>query len=259
MERCFVIQPFDKGRFDKRYEDIFQPAITKADLEPYRIDEDMSVRIPIEDIEKGISESAICFAEITTNNPNVWYELGFAFACGKDVVMICSDERADKFPFDIQHRHIITYKTSSKSDFETLEEAITKKIKALLQKGKTVSKLSTLPVVETEGLNSHEIALLVLLMENQISADEVVSTWYLKEGMGKAGYTDLATSVAIRTLLKKQMIKTFMQEDAYNNNESFPACKLTERGEEWILNNQDQLVFRKDNNRKDAFSDDLPF
>jgi hypothetical protein len=27
MARCFVIQPFDKGTFDKRYDDVFEPAI----------------------------------------------------------------------------------------------------------------------------------------------------------------------------------------------------------------------------------------
>ena len=116
MSKCFVIQPFDKGKFDTRYIDIFEPAIRKAEFEPYRIDNDLSVRVPIDEIEKGISESSICFAEITTDNPNVWYELGFAFACDKDVIMVCSDERQGKFPFDIQHRHIITYKTNSTGD-----------------------------------------------------------------------------------------------------------------------------------------------
>ena len=71
MEKCFVIQPFDNDKFDKRFVDIFEPAISKADFQPYRIDKDLSVRVPIDEIEKGISESAICFAEITTDNPNV--------------------------------------------------------------------------------------------------------------------------------------------------------------------------------------------
>jgi hypothetical protein len=118
MEKCFVIQPFDNDKFDKRFEDIFKPAIEKSGFEAYRIDKDLSVRIPIDEIEKNISESHICFAEITSDNPNVWYELGYAFACDKDVVMVCSEERTGKFPFDIQHRHIITYKTGSKSDLE---------------------------------------------------------------------------------------------------------------------------------------------
>jgi hypothetical protein len=27
MKTCFVIQPFDAGKFDKRYEDVFVPAV----------------------------------------------------------------------------------------------------------------------------------------------------------------------------------------------------------------------------------------
>src|SRR5436305_5889608 len=30
MGRCFVIQPFDKGAYDKRYEDVIVPAIQQA-------------------------------------------------------------------------------------------------------------------------------------------------------------------------------------------------------------------------------------
>jgi len=52
MEICFVIQPFDSGGvFDKRYADVFEPAIKAAGLEPYRIDRDYNTVIPIEDIE----------------------------------------------------------------------------------------------------------------------------------------------------------------------------------------------------------------
>ena len=42
MGRCFVIQPFDGGKFDKRYEDVFVPAIQAVGLEPYRVDRDPS-------------------------------------------------------------------------------------------------------------------------------------------------------------------------------------------------------------------------
>ena len=62
MDKCFIIQPFDKDKFDRRFEDIFKPAINKANLEPYRIDQDLSVRVPIDEIEKGIKDSSLCFA-----------------------------------------------------------------------------------------------------------------------------------------------------------------------------------------------------
>ncbi len=57
MGTCFVIQPFDGGKFDKRYKDVFAPAIRVTDLGPYRADHDPSVSIPIEDIQRGIENA----------------------------------------------------------------------------------------------------------------------------------------------------------------------------------------------------------
>ncbi len=258
MERCFVIQPFDKDKYDRRFEDIFKPAIKNADLEPYRIDQDLSVRIPIDDIEKGIKDSSICFAEITTDNPNVWYELGFAFACDKDVILVCSEERQSNFPFDIQHRQIIKYKTSSKSDYETLEETITKKIIAIKNTSKKVKILSDTPVQEKEGLKGHEIAILILLMQNQFSIDDSFPVASLKSEMNKSGYTDIATSVGIKSLIQKNMV-IIKGIDDYNHYEYY-ACRLTDDGMNWIMSNQDQFEFRKPKQENIIKKeDDLPF
>ncbi len=159
--------------------------------------------------------------------------------------MVCSDEREGKFPFDIQHRHIVTYKTGSKSDFEDLEENIFKKIKALLQKAHTVEVLNSTPIADTEGLKSHEIAILIICMESQLMPNDYISAWGLKQKMNKAGYTDIAASVGFRTLLTKKMVETFKAIDFDGGGEEFNACRVTETGEKWILDNQDQLVFRE--------------
>ena len=63
MNSCFVMQPFDGGVFDKRYDDVFSPAIDDAGLKPYRVDRDPSVSIPIDEIESGIRRSELCLAE----------------------------------------------------------------------------------------------------------------------------------------------------------------------------------------------------
>ena len=257
MDRCFVIQPFDNDKFDKRFTDVYEPAIIKAGLEPYRVDKDFSVRIPIDDIEKEISESIICFADITLDNPNVWYELGFAFACQKNVVMVCSDERpAGKFPFDIQHRQIITYKTGSTSDFNLLASNITQKIEALLKKNQTVKTLNTTPVLDKEGLKSHEIALLLLIIQDQYSNIDSVSINGLKHEMDKSGYNAIATSIGIRSLKNSGFIETVSAVDEYNNQQ-YTACRLTPIGEEWVLKNQHKFEFRK--SEKDKTEDELPF
>ena len=64
MPVCFVIQPFDFGKFDKRYADVYQPAIKAAGLEPYRVDRDPGVDVAIEAIEEGCR--AVLKSEIFT-------------------------------------------------------------------------------------------------------------------------------------------------------------------------------------------------
>jgi nucleoside 2-deoxyribosyltransferase len=175
MEFCFVIQPFDKGIFDKRFDDVIAPAILAAGLEPYRVDKDLKVEIPIEEIEKGIRQARICLAEITTNNPNVWYELGYAMACGKSVVLVCAEDREGKFPFDVQHRTILSYKTESSSDFTQIRDLISERIKALLEKEDSITEITeSSPIAETEGLSEHEIVALASVMKNQISPGDTV-------------------------------------------------------------------------------------
>ena len=58
MPKCFVIHPFDDGKqYDKRYEDVFAPAIKDADLEPYRVDRDLSVSVPIDENDHIVARS----------------------------------------------------------------------------------------------------------------------------------------------------------------------------------------------------------
>ena len=257
MDTCFVIQPFDKDKFDQRYTDIFEPAIIASGLQPYRVDRDPSVRIPIEQIEEGIKNSKLCFAEITLDNPNVWYELGFAFASGKDVVMIT--EERQKFPFDIQHRQVINYKTTSKSDYEKLELNITEKIKALLGKQKSVKQIIDNPVKESEGLKQHEVTMLLMIIENQLTNEDTVSVYSLKNDMDKAGFNAIATSLSVRELQRKGLIETFKEHSNFNN-EDYLACKITTSGESWVMANQDKIEFRKQpKNGDENLVDNLPF
>jgi hypothetical protein len=133
MARCFIIQPFDNDKFDARYRETFKPAIEEAGFEPYRVDEDVSVLIPINDIEQGIRSATVCFAEISKDNANVWYELGYAVACARPVVMVCEKNARLKLPFDIQHRSIIYYDPDTASGFEKVKTDITARLRGVTQ------------------------------------------------------------------------------------------------------------------------------
>lgn len=246
MEKCFVMQPFDGGVFDKRYNDIFSLAIIDAGLEAYRVDQDPKVSIPIQDIEAGIKDSRICFAEITKDNPNVWFELGYAIALGKEVVLVCSEERVTRFPFDIRHRSIITYQVESTSDFDSLRKRITEKIKAYLKKEVVLPQLTErLATVDIGGLEEHEMVCLAAMAENIDHPLSAVSPYQIKKDMDKSGFTSIAATLAIKALLEKGLVK--QDEIQEWNSEPYMAYTFTQDGWDWILKNKNRFLLKKSN------------
>ena len=241
MPRCFVIQPFDGGqRYDKRYEDVFEPAIRDAGLEPYRVDRDPSVSVPIENIERGIKTSAVCLAEISTDNPNVWFELGYAIASKRDVVLVCSNERKAHFPFDVQHRSIVKYPTESTSDFEKARAEITARLKAVLIKREQLDQVSSLSSVsKVEGLEQYEIAGLVAVADQVNDPEDGISAWMFSQNMKQAGFSNLAGTLALKSLLDREMLERF--EDANYDGETWTAFSITPKGMKWLLANNASL------------------
>jgi len=241
MPRCFVIQPFDRGAFDKRYRDVLVPAIKDAELEPYRVDDDPNATVLIEDIEAGIRDSEICLADITNDNPNIWYEVGFAIANGRPVVLICADPRPTPPPFDIRHRQIILYSLDSPSDFKKLEREISVRLKAKIKKSEAMQTIASLsPVKSTEGLSSYEIAALVTIMENRLVPGTGVTPHDVQQDMRKAGYREIAISLSLESLLRKEMIE-FDDSEPNDFGGTYTICRITQKGVEWLLENQSRF------------------
>lgn len=259
MDKCFIIQPFDGGQFDKRYADIIKPTIEKVGLEPYRVDEDHNSSIPINDIEDGIKNSLICLADITLDNPNVWYELGYAISANKPVVMICSKDRKTKFPFDVQHRTIIEYSTESPQDFDKLKLNIEKRINALLQKREALSKVSSESIANVEGLAQHELITIVAIAENLDSPEDNVSSYVIKRDIENSGFTKMAAILGIQSLTKKGLISNHEYPDY---NDTYIGYQLTENGWNWVLDNQDRFEMKKPIQELpyiEIDSDEIPF
>ena len=260
MATCFVIQPFDGGkRYDKRYTDVFAPAIENAGLEPYRVDHDLSVMIPIEEIQRGIEDAVACLAEISTDNPNVWYELGYAIAQGRVVVLLCSDERKGPFPFDIQHRKIIKYSTESLSDFEKARSAISSQLQAMIQKHRQLGQLSSMTSIsKVEGLEQYELAGLVIVASE---IDHETSAWRFHQDMKTAGFTQLAANLARQMLIDRQLIEDRNEQDEHGD--WFDILRVTPNGLNWLVANQGELTLRISGSRPVKTiveqEDDLPF
>lgn len=234
---CFVIQPFDGDKYDRLFRETYKPAIIAAGYTPYRVDEDPSASIPIEKIEEGIRDASICFAEITENNPNVWFELGLAIAHEKDVCLVCRQDR-ERFPFDVQHRLIIRYASSSPSDFEELGAKITTRLRALARKQEEIATLPqrvTTEPTSPEHLSDREVACLGVIASNCALEGELLSVYSLRKEMTKAGYTPIATNVAVRSLSRRSLIEHRTTQD--NDGDYFDAMCITNAGWEWIERN----------------------
>ena len=258
---CFVVQPFDQGRFDKRFEDTFAPALLEAGLEAYRVDKDPSPDVLIDAIEKGIRKAAIVLADVTTDNPNVWYELGFAYAAGKPVILLCCEnERKGTLPFDIRHRHVIHYKADSQSDFETLKGTICTRAKVLLERVSEVQMDDANPIASQDGSSPREVHLLGLAAGATAVPDEREAVWSLNKKAESGGLTSVGFGLALRGLVRRGLIAIETVED---DDGEYEGVYVTDKGWKWV--EEQSHLFNLTKARpaasppQDDFDDDIPF
>ncbi|OPY98901.1 hypothetical protein A5906_30545 [Bradyrhizobium sacchari] len=129
-DSCFVLMPFGSP-VGEYYSQIYEPAIRKAGLRPVRADADIfGTGKIIDQIWNGINSAKVLIAELTSRNPNVFYELGLAHALDKPVVLISSNE--GDVPFDLKHIRVIYYNVSDPFWGEKLIEKVAENILSAL-------------------------------------------------------------------------------------------------------------------------------
>ena len=103
----FVIMPFSPDFDDVYYLGIREIA-EKLNLSCKRVDEMEFVGDILDEIYNSITNARIIIAEATSPNPNVYYELGYAHALGKPVILLTKD--VSSTPFDLKMYNHIVYK-----------------------------------------------------------------------------------------------------------------------------------------------------
>jgi hypothetical protein len=104
---CFVLMPFGPKWSRKLFEQHIKPTGNKIGFDVLRADDIYGVTGIMQDVWIYINRARIVIADLTTRNPNVFYEVGLAHAIGKDVVLITQD-MAD-VPFDLQSLRCVVY------------------------------------------------------------------------------------------------------------------------------------------------------
>lgn len=106
---CFVLMPFETA-FDPVYEAI-RAGAEDAKLHCQRADKVRDNQALIEKIKKAIHKAGIIVADITGDNPNVFYEVGYAHGLGKECILV-TQTRSEEVPFDLRHLEHIGYSAS---------------------------------------------------------------------------------------------------------------------------------------------------
>lgn len=108
--KLFVVMQFSEN-FNKLYDEVIVPISESKGFEVVRGDEFYTSTPILADIIKSIRESTAIIADITPDNPNVFYEIGYAHAIQKPTILIC-DKVREKLPFDISSFRTLFYENS---------------------------------------------------------------------------------------------------------------------------------------------------
>src|SRR5215510_10490947 len=126
---CFVLMPFGKkkdegGRvidFDRIYSEVIKPAVEDADLEPIRADEELVGGIIHKPMFERLMLCDYAVADLTTANPNVFYELGIRHAI-RPATTVTVFAKHQVIPFDVTFLRALPYALADQNRF-TPEEA----------------------------------------------------------------------------------------------------------------------------------------
>jgi tetratricopeptide (TPR) repeat protein len=116
IRRAFVVMPFGKKKapdgieidFDAIYADLLAPAITAAGLAPHRADADRRGGSIHLDMFQDLLLAEFVVADLTLDNPNVWYEIGVRHALRAGGAVLTYALR-DRLPFDIAGQRMQRY------------------------------------------------------------------------------------------------------------------------------------------------------
>ena len=138
-KKCFVIMPFGKKKdidgcdvdFDTVYHELIYKAVKELGVDCERCDEIIGTGSIYKKMFRGIFDADVSIVDITSLNPNVFYELGVRHALHKHVTLIIRRNSNLPIPFNITGLNILGYDIESADGLESSR----KKIRDVIQNG----------------------------------------------------------------------------------------------------------------------------
>jgi hypothetical protein len=139
--------------FRKELEGVYRSAVAPAcrsfSIEPVRADEILDPGSIPEQILHAIRASTFVIAEVSQQNDNVFYELGYAHAVGKKAVLV--SDKARNLPFDVRVVRTIIYDRTRKDWLRRLKVSLESAIKHLFEFSERLAVFGITEAAELEG------------------------------------------------------------------------------------------------------------
>jgi len=135
MKRLFYIAPFGVENSDIRkhtdqiYRYIIEPVANELGYQSIRPDSISTPGIIQSQIIKHLIEDELVVADLTGNNPNVFYELGIRHALNKPAIQLCSD--TSMLPFDLASFRTIVVNFRDLDSVFSAKESLIQAIKGI--------------------------------------------------------------------------------------------------------------------------------
>jgi hypothetical protein len=110
-KKAFIIMPFQRD-FENVWIGAIKPACAECHYASLRVDEINLSSLITDDIEKYSNLASVVVVDLTGNNPNVMFELGWALAKEKKPIVICQGEHVNNMAFDVRGIRHISYENS---------------------------------------------------------------------------------------------------------------------------------------------------
>ncbi len=108
--KAFMVMQFS-NQYNELYEDVVKEVINESfELDVIKADEIYGPGIILSHITKHIAESKVIIAEISPQNSNVFYEVGYAHALNKPTILIAV--KGTKLPFDVSPFKVLFYENT---------------------------------------------------------------------------------------------------------------------------------------------------
>ena len=107
---AFVVMKFG-GIYDVIFLEVIKPVCAEFGLKAVRGDEVYTNGPILNDITNSIRRASVVIADITPDNANVYYEVGFSHAISKPTILLC-DKARERLPFDLSGFRTIMYENS---------------------------------------------------------------------------------------------------------------------------------------------------